>query len=117
LLTESLPFHNLRCGSTAEVCTEVVTAPLTGLVLAVTLLGLGVWWWRRRLAWVSGHLQWLTLAARAEFGFDWVNGRVSTLTRSAAQAISVIQTGQLGWNMMGIVGTLIIILAILVWGA
>lgn len=116
LLSASLPFHGLLAETTAQVCIGIIMAPSTALALTVTMLGLVAWWWRERLVGLAARFRWLDRAASAEFGFEWLNDRVAGAVLSASRALSATQTGQLNWNMVGIVGGLVIVLAILAWG-
>jgi hypothetical protein len=116
LLATTLPFHNLRCGTTSEVCRTIVTTPTSAVVLASASLGLAAWWWRDRLGWLTGRLGWVARAATAECGLDVVNRQITRLVRRAADGLRVVETGQLNWNMVGLAGGLVIVLAILAWG-
>jgi hypothetical protein len=50
-------------------------------------------------------------------GFEWLNQRIVNLTRWAGSALQLTQTGQLNWNVAGILGGVVLILLILVGGA
>lgn len=117
LLATTLPFHQLHTETTAEMLTEVVTAPATLVALAVIAVGLWAWRARRDLEGLTSRLRGVARAAAAGFGFEWINRRVVDLTQGAAAALRATQTGQLNWNVVGIVGALVIVLAILVGGA
>lgn len=117
LLSDSLPYHNLRYETTAQICWQVLAAPATLLGLGATALGLAAWWWRDRLGWPADRLGWLAGWAADEFGLERLNRGVARAARGGAQALGATQTGLLGWNMVGVVGTLAIVLAILAWGA
>lgn len=116
LLAASLPFHDLEVVSTPHLIIEVITTPATALTLLVIILGLAGWGWRSRLDWLSGRLQIVARAASADFGFEWVNRHLIGLIRRLAAALRTTQTGQLNWNMAGIVAGLILVLVGLVWG-
>jgi NADH-quinone oxidoreductase subunit L len=116
LLNHTLSFQALGTGSTAAVVLHVLSAWPTWLALAVVALGLAAWWWRDRLAPVSSRLHFLSGAATADFGFAWLNRVLVRGTRGMAEGLSVTQTGQLNLNVLGIVGGLAIVLAILAWG-
>jgi len=117
MLTESLPFHDLHAPGALDLYETILTAPATYLALAVIAIGLAAWWFRDRLAWVGEAVPWLARAADADFGFEWLNQRIVTATTSAGEALRVTQTGLLNWNVLGIVGGLVIVLAVLALGA
>jgi hypothetical protein len=50
-------------------------------------------------------------------GFEWVNRQVTSLTKRMAGLFQLTQTGQLNWNVAGILGGLVLILLILLRGA
>jgi NADH-quinone oxidoreductase subunit L len=116
LLNHTLSFQTLGSSSTAAIVLHVLSAWPTWLALAVVALGLAAWWWRDRLAPVSSRLHFLSGAATADFGFAWLNRVLVRGTRGMAEGLSVTQTGQLNLNVLGIVGGLAIVLAILAWG-
>jgi NADH-quinone oxidoreductase subunit L len=115
LLANSLPFHHLPAEGTTTIIVEVITAPATLLALSAVAMGLAAWWWRDRLwrgeAWGRG----IARAAATDFGFELINRRIVGWTQAAAGALRVTQTGQLNWNMVGIVSGLVIVLAVM-WG-
>lgn len=116
LLESTLPFHHLEAGSTLHLAAHILTAPSTLLALMVISLGLAAWWWRARLAWLRRRLAGVARFAGEGFGFEWINQQVVSLTQNTADALRVFQTGQLNWNMVGIIGGLIIVLVWLAWG-
>jgi NADH-quinone oxidoreductase subunit L len=116
LLGASLPLHDQSYGTTFEICTTILAAPTTPVALTITALGLGAWWWRDRLGWLAGRLGWLAQAAAADFGFEWPNRQIVLLVQRCSQVLRATQTGQLNWNMVGLVGGLVIVLAVLAWG-
>ena len=103
--------------TTLEMMTEVVSAPATPLALGVIALGLAAWWQRARLAGLAGSLSGLRRAAADSFGFEWLNRAIVRATLDLAGALRMTQTGALNWNILGIVGGLIAVLAILALGA
>jgi NADH-quinone oxidoreductase subunit L len=100
---------------TAQVCRQVTGASSTGLALGVTALGFAAWWGRERLSGLTARLQWLERVTAQDFGFEWLNARIVSGTRRAAHALRATQTGELNWNMVGIVGGLVLVLAFVVW--
>jgi NADH-quinone oxidoreductase subunit L len=79
------------------------------------LLGIVTWWQHHRLAEWATRLCWLRRAARNEFGFIALNHYVAQSTQQAAMLLQKTQTGQLNWNMFGIIAGLVLLLAILLW--
>ena len=116
LLRATLPFHQLHVESTLELIGAVLAAPVTWVALLVIALGLAAWWWRSRLVAFSTRLQFVARAASADFGFEWLNCHVVIVAESTANWLRGTQTGQLNWNMVGIVGALVVVLLVLVIG-
>jgi NADH-quinone oxidoreductase subunit L len=116
LMNRTLPFHTLNVAGTGEVALTILRAWPTWLALAIVATGLAAWWWRDQLASVASELRFLPRAAGADFGFASLNRVIVRGVRSAAEVLSVTQTGQLNLNVLGIVGALVIVLAILAWG-
>jgi NADH-quinone oxidoreductase subunit L len=114
MLAGTLPRHALHAVSTAEMLAEVLSAPATAAALAVTGLGLVLWWQRGRLRVVRAGTAPLTAAARADFGFELANRSLVRTALSAATALSATQTGSLNWNVVGILAALCAVLAALV---
>ncbi|NPV68462.1 MAG: NADH-quinone oxidoreductase subunit L [Anaerolineae bacterium] len=120
LFEATLPHHALHIPGTGELVAEIIGAPGTWLALAVVAAGLALWWWRERFRWLAAVLEpLLGRAAERDFGFEWLNARIAGATIGSAEALRTTQTGLLGWNVAGIVGGLIVVLAILLlaWGA
>jgi NADH-quinone oxidoreductase subunit L len=103
--------------TTLEMIVAVITAPATLIALLVIAIGLAAWWWRSKLAWLSSRLQWLARMATDSFGFEWINRSIVKVTQDVAGALRVTQTGYLNWNIVGIVGGLILVLAVVALGA
>lgn len=117
MLEESLPFHHLHVEATGTLLEEVITAPATLVALGVVALGLLAWWFRNVLAWTQDLFHPVMQAAANDFGFEWINRQIVAWTKTGADVLRVTQTGRLGWNVLGIVGGLVIVLVILVLGA
>lgn len=54
-----------------------------------------------------------TYAATHDFGSEWFNNAVIQLTQSLISVLRKTQTGQLNWNVAGIVMGLLMVLAVL----
>jgi len=117
LLESSLPFHTLHALGTLALVQEILAAPATWGTLAVIALGLGAWWKRDALAGVGAAFRWLGRAAANSFGFELLNTLSVIVTQRMAAGLAITQTGQLNWNMVGIVGGLVAVLLFLAWGA
>ncbi len=118
LLESTLPFHNLHAEPLDRIVNEVITAPLTAVALFAVALGALVWAIRNRwLKRLDGVLQASAYAAAHDFGFEWINRQIVSLTQRLATSLRTLQTGQLNWNVAGIVIGLIVVLAILTAGA
>ncbi len=115
MMTDTLRFHHLHALNLSEMSLEIFTAIATIFALAVVIVGLAAWWWRDNLTGIAKALQPVAQAARHDFGFEWLNTQIVNLTQSLAEASRATQTGQLNWNVAGIVGGLVIVLSIIVW--
>ena len=111
ILAESLPFHELHAGPGSAYLLEVLKAPITYLVLAVVALGLAAWYFRARLGRLVALLHNVRQAAIHNFGFEAINGAVVGTTRAASDWLGQFQTGQLNWNLMGMIAGLALVLA------
>ncbi|MGD0709386.1 MAG: proton-conducting transporter membrane subunit, partial [Anaerolineaceae bacterium] len=116
LLKSSLPFHTIEAATTGDILLRVITAPATYLALAVIALGIAIWVWREHLSAISSRLGWLQKAATNSFGFEAVNRAIVSGTQDGAEALRVTQTGELNWNIVGLIGGLIIVLASVILG-
>jgi NADH-quinone oxidoreductase subunit L len=117
LLEENLPFHHLHVESMGTLLEEVITAPATFLALGVVALGLLGWLFRKQFVWVSDSVSGLGRAASSDFGFEWINRQIVEWTQYAANALRTTQTGYVSWNVVGIIGGLVLVLIILALGA
>jgi NADH-quinone oxidoreductase subunit L len=112
----TLPFHRLHPPSSSLLLRDILTAPSTLVALAVVSLGLAGWWWRRRLTWLQDGLRQPATAVAAGLGFEAINRWVVNGVRDTALLLQETQTGQLNWNVVGILGGLLAVLLFLVWG-
>ena len=114
LLAAAIP--NLKVMSTRGMIQEVFSAPTTLVTLVVIAIGIAAWYGRKPLGWLSSALEPVGNMAAASFGFEWINRQIVSLTQRAAEKLRDTQTGQLNWNVAGIVGGLIVVLALLMIG-
>jgi NADH-quinone oxidoreductase subunit L len=116
-LKSTLPFHEIHALNTLELVLEILEAPATYVALACVAIGLAMWWWREKLQGAANALQGLGRLAADSFGFEAINRHVVGDVEMSAEALRVTQTGQLNWNVVGIVAGLIIVLTIMIVGA
>jgi NADH-quinone oxidoreductase subunit L len=116
-LDGTLPFHEMEAVTTPGVIGEVFTAVPTYLALAVIAAGLQLALLRGPLAGLGRALGPLARLADVGLGFEHLNRGIINLTTGTASALRGTQTGVINWNMVGILGGLVILLAILVGGA
>jgi len=117
LLVETLPFHNLHPTQTFEMALKIITTPETWLAIFVILLGIATWRFQTSLQTIINALRPVSNFARDGLGFDWVNVQIVKGFQSVATVFRYTQTGVLSWNIAGIIGGLVILFAILAWGA
>jgi NADH-quinone oxidoreductase subunit L len=117
LLAATLPFHSLEVESLSGMVRATVAAPATYLALAVVAAGLLIGWQREKLAWLGTLLKIPAGWARDSFGFEWINRRIAAGVGSASDGLSYTQTGQLNWNVAGILLGLTALLLLLFLGA
>jgi NADH-quinone oxidoreductase subunit L len=115
LLETTLPYHELETPTTWQMVVEVLTAPATWLALGVIFLGLAAWRYRQNLEWAGKLLATPAKWASQGFGFEKLNGWVVRKTLEAADSLRPLQTGWLNWNLVGLLGGLLIVLAWLAW--
>ena len=115
LLSSTMPAQGIEPETTLEICLSILRAPATWLALAVIAVGLAAWWGRARLAGLTKRLSWLADWAAAGFGFETLNRWIVEHVRGAAGDLAILQTGQLNWNLVGVVAGLLVVLAWLAW--
>jgi NADH-quinone oxidoreductase subunit L len=114
LLAKTLPFHQIETEKTIQIVGNIFFAPTTWIAIGCIGLGFVLWIIRSRLEKLT---QALKPAITAGLGFEWVNRQVTDLTKGTARLLQRTQTGQLNWNVAGILAGLVLILIILVRGA
>ena len=116
LLSSTLPFHGFEHESLLEMVTTVLSAPATWFALLVVALGIGISWVRMRgFKYFGGGL--LQPFVDTSFGFEPVNTFVVQGVSKFAERLRATQTGELNWNILGIIGGLLVVLVVLWMGA
>ena len=116
LLASTLPFHDLEHESLREMIVAVISAPATWLALSIVAVGLGTSWLRARGLALFGD-GWLNPFVESSFGFEWVNRLLVRGSYRIATQLSATQTGELNWNILGIISALLLVLLVLWLGA
>jgi hypothetical protein len=116
LLSSTLPFHDIEHESLLEMIRAVLTAPSTWFTLSIIAVGLGFSWLRARGYQLFGG-GWLNSVAETSFGFEPVNRLIVRSTYRIAEQLSLTQTGELNWNILGIISALLVVLVVLWLGA
>ncbi len=112
LLASTLPFHGLEHESLLEMVTAILSAPATWLALGVVALGFVIFWVRARGYRLFGG-DWLSPFVDSAFGFEPLNRFVVGGVYKIAQGFSLTQTGELNWNILGIISALLVVLVVL----
>ncbi|HSB03491.1 MAG TPA: hypothetical protein VLE49_22760, partial [Anaerolineales bacterium] len=60
---------------------------------------------------------WLSPLVESSFGFEPLNRFVVRSTYKMAEQFSLTQTGELNWNILGIISALLVVLVVLWLGA
>ncbi|RPJ23067.1 MAG: NADH-quinone oxidoreductase subunit L [Chloroflexi bacterium] len=116
LLVSTLPFHEVHHESLLEIITAILSAPATWFTLVIVAVGLGMSWLRARGYRLFGG-GWLNPFVETAFGFDSLNRLIVRGTYKFAEQLSATQTGELNWNILGILGALLAVLVVLWLGA
>ena len=116
LLSGSLPYHQIELVGLGAMFRAVVSWS-TLIPLAVIAVGILCWVFREQLSGVARALNWLRWTAEHSFGFEAINTGVVNAAQASAEGLRVTQTGILSWNLLAIVGTVILFFALFAIGA
>ena len=112
----SLPFHNIQPFSLGEMFHEVAALP-TLIPLAVITLGILCWVFRSKLGGLVKAFGWMRWLAEHSFGFEGINSGVVKATQASAEGLRTTQTGIFSWNLLAVIGTIIIFFTFFAIGA
>jgi hypothetical protein len=84
--------------------------------LLIVAIGLSIAWIRMRGYKYFGG-SWLQPFVDTSFGFDSINHFVVQTVSASAERLRATQTGELNWNILGIIGGLLVVLVVLWMGA
>jgi NADH-quinone oxidoreductase subunit L len=116
LFSSTLPFHEFEHESLLHMVTAISTAPATWLAMTIVAVGLGISWLRARGYRLFGG-GWLNPFVESSFGFEWINRLIVRGTYQMAEWFSTSQSGELNWNILGIISALLVVLVVLLLGA
>jgi hypothetical protein len=77
-------------------------------------VGILCWVFREKLSGIRKLFGWLRWLADHRFGFEAINHAIVNGTQATGEGLRVTQTGQLNWNVMGILIGLLAVLATLI---
>jgi NADH-quinone oxidoreductase subunit L len=117
MLASSLPFHGIQVEGLAEMFSDVFLSPQTWITIAVILLVGGLWFLREQFSGLSSLAKPLIEFIQSGFGFEWINKRIVNITTGTSSVLGFTQTGYLSWNVLVIIGGLVIVLAVIILGA
>jgi NADH-quinone oxidoreductase subunit L len=115
LLTASLPFHGLHEESTLHMMQTLLSAPLTWFALLIVAASLTLFYLLGRKFALSQNLAWLDTLTDSSFGFESLNNGVVRGVNVIAEKLRFTQSGELNWNILGIMGGLLAVLLVLWW--
>jgi NADH-quinone oxidoreductase subunit L len=115
-LRTALPVEEHEVEATAQILTKVATAPATLVVLGVVAVGVLAWFMRRPLGGIARALSGVGWMADHSFGFEAINRGVVSATIESGESLRLMQTGLLGWNVLGIILALAAVLGVLAMG-
>jgi NADH-quinone oxidoreductase subunit L len=117
LLSTSMPFHAIKHESTLEMIKAISFAPATWFALLVVALGLILFFTVGRKVALTESPGWLNSLTETSFGFESVNHFIVNTVSKFAESLRATQTGQLNWNILGIISALFLVLMVLlIWG-
>jgi NADH-quinone oxidoreductase subunit L len=116
LLSTTLPFHEIERESLSGLIQAILSAPATWFALGVVALGFILSWVRARgFALFGGG--WLKPFVDTAFGLERANQVVVSGISRFAEGLRFTQTGELNWNILGMISGLLVVLVILWLGA
>jgi NADH-quinone oxidoreductase subunit L len=115
LLSSVWTLQRVHISSTWQLVQNMLGTSATLIALAVVGLGFSAWWGRERLAWLKNRLARPAQVAAQDYGFEAINQWIMGAVENSATALRLTQTGQLNWNMVGVIGGLLLTLIFLMW--
>jgi NADH-quinone oxidoreductase subunit L len=113
MLSKTLLFHHIESLQTSTMIEQIFMAPATWAALGVIALGIGAWFVRSRFTTVTRTFK---PFVEQGFGFEAVNRQIVRGIKQTALFMQIAQTGQLNWNVIGILAGLFVVLLVLLRG-
>jgi NADH-quinone oxidoreductase subunit L len=117
MFAATLPDQQIHSATTVQMVGDILAEPATWLALVVVALGVVAWLLRGRLVSLTAALEPLIRPTQSDLGFEWLNRQIIRLFQRFSGVVCSTQTGQLNWNVAGIVGALVLLLALLLMEA
>jgi len=117
LLASSLPANALHPQKSLALAAEILTAPGTWIAQLVLAFGLVVWLLRARITALTHPLEFLFDKVIGSFSFDRLNEVVVSVFGKMAASLGTLQTGQLNWNVFGMLAGLAILIMLMMQSA
>ncbi|WKZ38610.1 MAG: proton-conducting transporter membrane subunit [Anaerolineales bacterium] len=115
LLTASLSFHGLHEESTLHMMETLLSAPLTWFALLIVAASLTLFFVLGRKSALADAPAWWKTLTETSFGFESLNHSVVRGVNFIAEKLRFTQSGELNWNILGIMGGLLAVLLVLWW--
>lgn len=115
ILATSLPYHHLEAEATLHMAETILFAPATWIALSIIAVSLALFWVFGRGFALKENPAWLRGLSESSFGFEPVNTFISRGVNDLAEQLRFTQNGQMNWNILGIIGALLFVLAVLWW--
>lgn len=116
MLLMSLPYHGWPPIESLELMRELLLAPGTWFALLTILLGASTWLAWGRWGKPSTHDWQVVRFIQTGFGFEQINRCIVRMVDYVSRVAQKTQTGQLQWNLSGIVIALLIGLSLVALG-
>ncbi|PIE80962.1 MAG: hypothetical protein CSA11_05755 [Chloroflexi bacterium] len=111
-LKDTLPGQHFHTITLLAFVMEILTAPAAYVAMGMVALGAALYWFRDKWAALSKRFAFWGRWADKGFGFEAINKGLVNITQKSASALQLTQTGQLNWNIAGILLGLIAVLCV-----
>ncbi len=116
LLADSLPYHSIRVTTNISLVSEIISAPVTYVVLLVIVVGGALWLFRDRISKVLRIPAPVMQFLESGYGLEAPYAAVVRITQQASRVLCAAHSGQLNLNVAGISAALCVVLTLLLVG-